>query len=150
MDFLTEELIYKKSSQEITSLLYEALLDHLSNSIDDIHTKQYFDANKKLQKVNDILYRLGAGLNYEAGIIADQLDHLYNFMADRVIEANKKKDTAIIQEVISIAERIVGAWNEALKNKPAQKPSPFRQKANAYEKNVMIVERQMNQVEEGK
>ena len=49
------------------------------------------DANKKLQKTNDILHRLGAGLNYEAGIIADQLDTLYNYMADRVIEGNNKE-----------------------------------------------------------
>ncbi len=49
---------------------------------------------------------LGAGLNYEAGIISDQLDALYNYMAERVIEGNKKKDIAMIQEVLSIAERL--------------------------------------------
>ena len=55
------------------------------------------EANTKLQKVNDLLERLGAGLNYEAGIIADQLDTLYNYMANQVIEGNLKKDTAILQ-----------------------------------------------------
>ena len=83
MEFLTDELIYQKNSQEITSLLYEALIDLLNNSIEDIKDKNLIDANKKLQKANDILYRLGAGLNYEAGIIADQLDALYNYMAER-------------------------------------------------------------------
>ena len=52
--------------------------------IEDINGKNLIDANKKLQKANDILYRLGAGLNYEAGIIADQLDALYNYMAERI------------------------------------------------------------------
>ena len=55
---------------------------------------------KKLQKANDILKRLGVGINYEAGIIADQLDMLYNYMADKLIEANLKKDPEIIKEVI--------------------------------------------------
>ena len=83
---------------------------------------------KKLQKTNDILYRLGAGLNYEAGIIADQLDALYNYMADRVIEGNMKKDITIIQEVLSISERLAGAWNEAMKNKPCKNKRKFVRK----------------------
>lgn len=150
MEFLTEEFIYKKSSQEITSLLYEALIDGLHSSIEDIKEKRYIDANKKLQKTNDILYRLGAGLNYEAGIIADQLDTLYNYMAERVIEANKMKDITAVQEVLSIAERLSTVWNEALKRKPIAKQSQLRRKTTAYEQNIMVLEREMNLVEEGK
>ena len=150
MEFLTDEWIYQKNSQELTSLLYEGLSDLLNKSIEDIKDKKYIDANKKLQKTNDILYRLGAGLNYEAGIIADQLDALYNFMAERVIEGNKKKDITIIQEILSISERLASAWNEAMKSKPSQKQTQIRKKANAYEQNVMVLEKEMNIVEEGK
>ena len=150
MEFLTDEWIYQKNSQELTSLLYEGLIDLLNKSIEDIKDKKYIDANKKLQKTNDILYRLGAGLNYEAGIIADQLDALYNFMAERVIEGNKKKDITIIQEILSISERLASAWNEAMKSKPSQKQTQIRRKANAYEQNVMVLEKEMNIVEEGK
>ena len=78
-----------------------------------------------MQKTNDLLYRLGAGLNYEAGIIADQLDALYNYMAERVIEGNRKKDIAIIQEVLSISERLASAWNEAMKNKPSTNTNTY-------------------------
>lgn len=150
MEFLTDEWIYQKNSQELTSLLYEGLIDLLNKSIEDIKDKKYIDANKKLQKTNDILYRLGAGLNYEAGIIADQLDALYNFMAERVIEGNKKKDITMIQEILSISERLASAWNEAMKSKPSQKQTQIRRKANAYEQNVMVLEKEMNIVEEGK
>lgn len=150
MEFLTEEFIYQKSSQEITSLLYEKLIDQLTGSIADIKNNNYIDANKKLQKSNDILYRLGAGLNYEAGIIADQLDALYNYQAEKLIEANKNKDIAAIEEVRSIAERLASAWNEAMKNKPDQRQMLMRKKATAYEQNVMVLDREINTVEEGK
>lgn len=150
MDFLTEEFIYQKNSQEITALLYEVMIDQLHGSMEDIEGKNYIDANKKLQKVNDILHRLGAGLNYEAGIIADQLDALYNYMAEQVIEGNKKKDVAIVQEVLTIAERLASAWNEAMKNKPDQKQVQIRRKATAYEQNIMVLERENHLVEEGK
>ena len=150
MNFITDELIYQKSSQEITSLLYETLLNQLRDAIEDIKGKNLIDANKKLQKANDILYRLGAGLNYEAGIIADQLDALYNYMAERTIEANRKKDPVMIQEVLSIAERLAEAWNTAMKNKPSTAQNHLRRKANAYEQNVMVLERESNIFGEGK
>ena len=150
MNFITEELIYQKSSQEITALLYETLMNQLTDAIEDIKGKNLIDANKKLQKANDILYRLGAGLNYEAGIIADQLDALYNYMAERTIEANRKKDPAMIQEVLSIAERLSEAWNTAMKNKPSTAQNHLRRKANAYEQNVMVLERESNLFGEGK
>ena len=150
MNFITDELIYQKSSQEITSLLYETLLNQLRDAIEDIKGKNLIDANKKLQKANDILYRLGAGLNYEAGIIADQLDALYNYMAERTIEANRKKDPTMIQEVLSIAERLAEAWNTAMKNKPSTTQNHLRRKANAYEQNVMVLERESNRFGEGK
>lgn len=133
---LTEEALFKKTPQEITALLYEACLTNLEEAIDDIYNKDYVIANKKLQKANDILHRLGAGLNYEAGIIADQLDALYNYMADKVVEANYKKDTKLIEEVIKALEPIALAWNEALKKKTIQ--TGLRNKAMAYEKSVLM------------
>lgn len=135
---LTEEALYKKSPQEITALLYEACLTNLEESIDDINNKDYVIANQKLQKANDILQRLGAGLNYEAGIIADQLDVLYNYMADKIVEANYKKDTKLIEEVIKVIEPISLAWNEALKKKPIQTSNVLKSKAMAYEKSVLM------------
>ncbi|MFE8696491.1 flagellar export chaperone FliS [Cytobacillus sp. FJAT-53684] len=136
-DFLTKEMIYQKSSQEITALLYESCITSLEEAIEYINGKDFIIANQKLQKANDILHRLGAGLNYEAGIVSDQLDAIYNYSADKLFEANLTKDPSIIKEVIAILEDISKAWNEALK-KPKQPINANRQKAMAYEKNVLI------------
>jgi flagellar secretion chaperone FliS len=149
VEFLTEEYIMQKNSQELTSLLYEALLSNLENSIQAIEDKDYMSANKMLQKVNDILYRLGAGLNYNAGIISDQLDHLYNYMADSVIEANRKKDIPAIKEVIGIAEMLADAWNQSIKKKPDQLQRKSMARANAYEQNVMVLEKADSTAERG-
>ncbi|KAA9022094.1 flagellar export chaperone FliS [Niallia endozanthoxylica] len=130
-------MIYQKSPQELTSLLYETCLMSLEEAIENINSKDYVIANQKIQKANDILERLGVGLNYEAGIIADQLDMMYNYMAAKLIEANLKKDPAIIKEVIKILEDIAQAWNQALK-KPAKPMNPSRMRAMAYEKNVLV------------
>ncbi|MFS8630976.1 MAG: flagellar protein FliS, partial [Bacillales bacterium] len=91
-----------------------------------------------------------SGLNYEAGIIADQLDALYNYMAERLIAANVKKDAEEIRHVLSIAERIAGAWNEAMKTKPDGTRDGFRKLASAYEQNVMVLDQDINAGKEGK
>lgn len=151
MDFLTKEIIYQKSSQEITSLLYEALIDSTQKAIQDIQANRFVDANIKLKKVNDILERLGVGLNYEAGIMADQLDAIYNYMADLVIKANITKDAEPLKEVLSITGDIAEAWHSAMQNhKSTHLQQQLFKKANAYEKNVMVYERELNTLEEGK
>jgi flagellar secretion chaperone FliS len=151
VEFLTKELIYQKSSQEITSLIYEAIIDTTKAAIDDINEKKYIDANQKLKKVNDLLERLGVGLNYEAGIMADQLDALYNYMADLVIKANVNKDATGLEEVVAILEDLYEAWRAALKNKTiSTNKQQLLKKTNAYEKNVMVYENNTNTVEAGK
>ncbi|ADC50914.1 flagellar protein FliS [Alkalihalophilus pseudofirmus OF4] len=131
--FLTNEALHQKSSQELTALLYEACLINLEDSLGLIDQKEYVEANAKLQKASDIIHRLGAGINYEAGIIADQLEQVYNYAADKIVEANIKKDKAMIEEVIQIIESIMSSWNEAMKSKKDIQPKMMKQKANAYE-----------------
>ncbi|NEU30785.1 flagellar export chaperone FliS [bacterium LRH843] len=132
---LTNEALHQKTSQELTSLLYEACYDNLEKAINEIDQKNFIDANEHLQKASDIVHRLGAGINYEAGIVADQLEQVYNYMADKIFEANVKKDKALIEEVLKLLGMIMTSWNEALKvNRDAQ-PKVIKQKTNAYEKN---------------
>ncbi len=78
-------------------------------------------------------HRLGAGINYEAGIVADQLDQVYNYIADKLVEANLKKDKEIVAEIIAIIEPIMFSWNEAMKTKRDAQPKSMKQKASAYE-----------------
>ena len=140
MEFLTEEIIYKKTPQQLTALLYEGIMENLESSIVFIDEQNYIEANQKLQKANDILHRLGVGLKYEAGPIAEQLDTLYNFMATELIEANFKKDKQKIKGVLKIVGEIAGAWNTAMKAapNPTQKAN---KKVAAYESNIMRIDK---------
>ena len=67
-----------------------------------------------LQSCNDILERLGGGINYKAGIIADQLEALYDFCSRKLMEANVKKDKDIMLQVLKIMENISEAWSIAM------------------------------------
>lgn len=137
MTLISKEALHKKSPQEITSLLYEACLNNLDAAKTAINKKDFILANKKLQKANDIVERLGGGLNYEAGIIADQLDTVYNYMSDRLIYANYHKDVTAIDEVIDLLTKIAAAWHQAKKSNKEVQPKAIKQKANAYEQTAI-------------
>lgn len=135
---ITNDALYKKTPQEITGLLYEALYDRLEEAVEAIEKKDMMRANEKLKKANDILTRLGAGINYEAGIIADQLDALYSYMADTLVTANFKKDKHKIEEVLKVLAPIIKVWQQALQSKKDVQPTMMKQRVNAYEKNAVF------------
>ncbi|MCR2822355.1 flagellar export chaperone FliS [Lederbergia panacisoli] len=141
MEFLTKELLYQQTPQQLTAFLYEACIDNLKEAITSIEKGSYTVANSQLQKVNDILERLGVGLNYESGIIADQLDTLYNYMANQVIIGNLNKDVPILQEVLNMLEQLASAWNEAMNMENTSGQRELHRKTSAYEKNVMVEKR---------
>jgi flagellar protein FliS len=98
----------------ITSLLYKKLIQKLDEAILLISQQKFIDANKALQLCNDIVTRLGFGIKYEAGVIADQFEQLYRYMFERLYEANLKKDIEILQEVYGIVKEIDEAWSQAM------------------------------------
>lgn len=140
LDFLSKELLYQKSPQQLTAFLYEAGIQQLQEAIACIENKQWAEANQKLQKVNDIIERLGAGLNYEAGTIANQLDTLYNYMANQLVTGNLKKDIPILQEVLAIMEQLATAWTEAMNTEIKTGQRERYKQTNAYEKNVRVIQ----------
>jgi len=102
--------------QELTMILYKVLEESLIQARLAIETKNYQVANQQLQKSNDILTRLGAGINYEAGIIADQLESLYRYLFDLAIQTNLRKDINQVNEMIRIVRILSEAWDTAMNN----------------------------------
>ncbi|WYP28018.1 flagellar protein FliS [Alkalihalobacillus sp. FSL W8-0930] len=134
MPLISQETLHKKTSQELTLLLYESALNNLESAVNHIERDNYEQANKNLQKTNDILERLGVGINYEAGILADQLEQLYNYLADEVITANLLKDRIRIQHVHGIILSLFSAMIEAVKDKRVANDRVNHKQTNAYEK----------------
>lgn len=50
LDFLTEEWIYQKNSQQLTALLYEGLMECLEEAIEAIKQKDYWKSEQTTAK----------------------------------------------------------------------------------------------------
>jgi len=110
----SEQEIMEMKPQELTALLYQAFLEKLRGAIKALEEGDHIGSNYLLQGCNDILERLGGGINYKAGIIADQLEALYDFCSQKLIEANINKDKELLEQVLKIMENISEAWNTAM------------------------------------
>lgn len=78
--------------------------------------KDIVKAHENLVKTQDIFYELMATLDVnQAETWGPQLMSIYEFIVRRLGEANIKKDTKIMDEVIPLIEDIRDTWYEAEK-----------------------------------
>lgn len=96
---------YKKQSlttltpMEIVVKLYDEAEKQMNRAIIYIDSKNYAEANKSLQKSQDIVNALRSVLDMKIEM-SKNLDALYDFFNRQLVTANVKKDTAIIKELL--------------------------------------------------
>lgn len=114
--------IYKKtkietsSPAELVSLLYDEAIKCCKLASSAIEGKKMDIAHTNLLKVQDILDELSYAVDTEkGGEIGERLLALYDYMKRRLVEANIKKDSAIIGEVVDLISNLRETWQEAMK-----------------------------------
>lgn len=96
-------------------MLYDGEIKFLKKSIEAIENKEMQNAHNHLIRAQDILTGLISGLNMDAGPIAENLFNLYEYMHNRLIEANLSKDTNLITEVLDMISELRETWLQILK-----------------------------------
>ena len=59
-----------------------------------------------------IIDELNYSLNMDAGEIATNLRNLYDFITTKLVEANVKKDTMMIDQVVNLLTELRSSWAE--------------------------------------
>lgn len=80
-----------------------------------IQEKDIKMAHNSITRTQDIFTELKVTLDPNAGDWAEQMFNIYSFINDRLLQANIKKDEAIMDEVIPLIEEVRNIWNEAYK-----------------------------------
>jgi flagellar secretion chaperone FliS len=107
-------MVNTASPQELTLMLYNGLIKFLNLSIQGIEEKSIEKASNNLIKSQNIIQEFMNTLNmkYE---VSNGLLTLYDYMNSRLVEANIKKDIAIVEEIRGLAEELRDAWIQAMK-----------------------------------
>lgn len=95
-------------------MLFEGALRFLREAMDGIDKRDYATANNKNVKVQAIVNELMITLNHEVGgDISKNLQAIYQYLLERLVEANIKKDRSILEEVYAHLKELHDAFKEA-------------------------------------
>lgn len=108
-----QNAVMMASRDELTAMLYDGVLKFLSQAKKAVQARDIQGANEALLRAQDIVNYLNSTLDpgYE---ISSKLAAIYNYIIRRLVEANLKKDIAIIDEVIAIVKDLCSTWRKAM------------------------------------
>ncbi|MFJ1570551.1 flagellar export chaperone FliS [Pseudomonas sp. NPDC088322] len=107
------------SPHRLVQMLMQGGLDRLAQAKGAIARKDIAQQGILLSKAIDIIGGLREGL--DLGNHADslaELDNLYTYMSRRLVEANLKTDTAIIDEVARLLITVKEGWDAIADQQP--------------------------------
>ena len=107
-----QQQAYTSPQDKLLIMLYDGAIKFCHQAKRAIQNKQPEDAHIFIIKAEKIIEEFMATLdmNYE---VAHKLYMLYEYMYRRLVEANTKKDTEIIDEVLDFLSDLRKTWAEA-------------------------------------
>lgn len=103
--------ISTQSKGRLIVLLYDGAIKFLKLAITELENNNYESKGRYISRAIDIVNELNAVLNLEeGGEIAHNLRRIYTFINTRLLEANMRKDTHMIKDVITILEELNQSW----------------------------------------
>jgi flagellar protein FliS len=131
-----EKTIESSKPEELTLMLYNGLIKFIVSAKEDIEAKNLESSHNTLIKCQDIVFEFQYSLNMDYPI-SNELMLLYDYMYNRLIEANAKKDTAILDEVLEFATELRDTWLEVMRLAKEQKQND--EENNDEQKEIEIV-----------
>lgn len=109
-----QNAVYTATPEELTLMLYDGCIKFMNMAKYHIEKGNVPKAHESLIRAQDIIYELRATLDdkYE---ISSNFRKLYDFVLDRLINANLRKEIKPIDEALEIITGLRDTWKEAMK-----------------------------------
>ena len=101
------------SPQELTLMLYNGCLKFIKLSKKAMVDNKFEDKNTNLIKAQAIIQELRYTLDMDIDL-SKSLAELYDYMYNRLVEANMKNDTAVLEEVEGYVVELRDTWKQAM------------------------------------
>ena len=105
--------IMTASPSELTLLLYEGMIKFTNIAIVAIEQGNVSKAHDNIVKVEMIIEELQSTLNHNYPVAKD-FDNIYNYIYQRLVEANMKKDKDILEEALVHIRTLRDTWKEVM------------------------------------
>ena len=123
--------IVNASPHRLIQMLMEGALSRIAQAKGHIERKETKLKGETIGTAVSIIGGLRDSLDLTQGEIAENLDALYEYMSNRLLEANVKSDATILDEVHGLMAEIKLAW-DTIQDKPANSDEGIQQTAASF------------------
>ena len=106
--------ILTASPAELTLMLYEGAIKFCNIAILAIEHKDVEKAHNNIMKTQRIIEEFQITLNHDYPVAKD-FDVVYTYLLKRLMQANMKKDTDILEEVLQHLRTMRDTWKEVMR-----------------------------------
>lgn len=106
--------ILTASPAELTLMLYEGAIKFANLAIMAMEKNDIQKTNLNIIKTERIITELRGTLDFKYPI-ASEFDKIYDYIYRRLIDANIKKDKAILEEALDYIREMRDAWKDVMK-----------------------------------
>jgi len=107
--------VFYAKGEELTLMLYKGAIKFIDQAKLAAEQNDWSRTHNRILKAQAIISELMVTLNMEIEI-SQSLLLLYDYMKQRLIEANLKKDADILKEVQDMLIELAETWNLAMKS----------------------------------
>ncbi|NLK23491.1 MAG: flagellar export chaperone FliS [Clostridiales bacterium] len=100
------------SKDQLLLMLVDGAVKYAKRAEIAIEKKDVKSAHDNLIRTQDIFTELMVTLNQDAGLWAKQLYKVYEFIKNKLVEANMKKDINVLREVLPLIDDVRDLWHE--------------------------------------
>jgi flagellar protein FliS len=103
------------SREQVLIMLYEGAIKHLKKAAESCVTKDLAAKGVAVGKAHDIINELSNSLDFSVGgEIAKNLERLYGFAVDQIIQGNLNNDPAKFDAARKVLENLLEGWKGAI------------------------------------
>jgi flagellar secretion chaperone FliS len=110
--------ILTASPAELTLMLYEGAIKFTNIAILAIEHKETEKAHINIMKTQRIIEEFRMTLNFDYPVAKD-FDTVYSYLIRRLVEANLKKDSEILEEILKHLRTMRDTWKEVMRRSHA-------------------------------
>lgn len=112
-DAYAKNKILTASPAELTLMLYEGAIKFCNIAIAAIEEKDIEKAHNNITKLENIIAEFLSTLDHKYPVAQD-FENVYNYLMERLLEANLKKDKEILEEVLTHLRTMRDTWKEVM------------------------------------
>ncbi|MCR5332200.1 MAG: flagellar export chaperone FliS [Lachnospiraceae bacterium] len=129
--------IQTASPAELTLMLYDGAIKFCNIALGALENNDPAKANTNIIKAENIIVEFRSTLDFKYPVAQD-FDRVYDWIYRRLVEANIKKDTEILEDALKLIREMRDTWKEVMRLNRVKTDKPQIQYISAAQKQAAL------------